>query len=160
LSPFRCIMGSATKRHGARWRIPLMSAALSSWKEIAAYLGKGVRTVQRWERQFGLPVRRPNAKSHVIFALPQELDAWVRRQQKNNHHPTDALQTTKKERQKQHELLSQLWSSYSRLDRNLSRLLEGFRANSVDSNPKQSSQSRAGSWQDAKFRKMPTKGAA
>jgi hypothetical protein len=50
---------------------------LGSWKEIACYLGKGVRTVQRWERQFGLPVRRPNASNKgVVCALPDELDTW------------------------------------------------------------------------------------
>ena len=31
---------------------------LDSWKEIAAYLGRGIRTVQRWEREEGLPVHR------------------------------------------------------------------------------------------------------
>lgn len=30
----------------------------TSWKEIARYMGKGVRTVQRWEQDFGLPVRK------------------------------------------------------------------------------------------------------
>jgi hypothetical protein len=34
-----------------------MSSTLTSWKEIGQYLGKGVRTVQRWEQQMGLPVR-------------------------------------------------------------------------------------------------------
>src|SRR4051812_33630088 len=34
------------------------SNTLQSWKEIAAYLKRGVRTVQRWERSHGLPVRR------------------------------------------------------------------------------------------------------
>ena len=29
---------------------------LESWKEIAAYLGRDVRTAQRWERLGGLPV--------------------------------------------------------------------------------------------------------
>jgi hypothetical protein len=144
-----------------------MSAPLSSWKEIAAYLGKGVRTVQRWEQQFGLPIRRPNSKSHVIFALPQELDAWLRRQQKSNHHPVEALQASKKERQKQHELLSQLRSSYSRLQvngrvlgRNVSRLLAGFRAKPVNSKPKQSGQNRAEGQNNPKFQKMQSKGAA
>ncbi len=55
-----------------------MERLLSSWKEIATYLGKGVRTVQRWERQLGLPVRRPDAaKQHIVFASPVELDAWI-----------------------------------------------------------------------------------
>ena len=40
--------------------LPEESAVLSSWKDIARYMGKGVRTVQRWERHLGLPVRRPN----------------------------------------------------------------------------------------------------
>jgi len=31
---------------------------LDSWKEIGAYLGRSPRTVQRWERQEGLPVHR------------------------------------------------------------------------------------------------------
>ncbi len=56
------------------------SAVLSSWKEIAAYLGKGVRTVQRWERELRLPVRRPVASNkRIVIALPAELDNWVQR---------------------------------------------------------------------------------
>ena len=56
-----------------------MPNILSSWKEIALYVGRSVRTVQRWEREIGLPVHRPNAKSEgVVVALPAELDAWVR----------------------------------------------------------------------------------
>ncbi len=52
--------------------------ALNSWKEIAQFLGRGVRTVQRWEHELGLPVRRPRgySKSPVI-AFPCELQAWL-----------------------------------------------------------------------------------
>ena len=51
---------------------------LTSWKEIAAYLGKGVRTVQRWELQYGLPVRRPNEKAKgIVHATRPELDRWL-----------------------------------------------------------------------------------
>ena len=51
---------------------------LSGWKEIANYLGKGVRTVQRYERQLGLPVRRPAGKPRgSVVATKPELDAWV-----------------------------------------------------------------------------------
>jgi hypothetical protein len=51
---------------------------LSSWKEIAGYLGKGVRTVQRWERELGLPVRRPKGhNSRIILAYPDELKSWA-----------------------------------------------------------------------------------
>jgi hypothetical protein len=51
---------------------------LTSWKEIAAYLGKGVRTVQRWEEDFGLPVRRPtHSDKSAIIARTRDLDAWI-----------------------------------------------------------------------------------
>lgn len=51
---------------------------LTGWKEIANYLGKGVRTVQRYERQLGLPVRRPAGKpSGSVVATKAELDGWV-----------------------------------------------------------------------------------
>ena len=33
---------------------------LTTWNEVASYLGKGVRTVQRWEANLSLPVRRKN----------------------------------------------------------------------------------------------------
>ncbi len=52
---------------------------LNSWKEIASYLGRGVRTVQRWEHDLAMPVRRPRAKSRsAVVALPEEIDAWLR----------------------------------------------------------------------------------
>jgi hypothetical protein len=51
---------------------------LSGWKEIANYLGKGVRTVQRYERALGLPVRRPaGTTTGSVVATKAELDAWV-----------------------------------------------------------------------------------
>ena len=50
---------------------------LTSWKEIAAHLGKGVRTVQRWEQELGLPVRRPAKSRHIVVALASELDRWI-----------------------------------------------------------------------------------
>ena len=51
---------------------------LSGWKEIGNYLGKGVRTVQRYERLHGLPVRRPAGKPWgSVVATKAEIDAWV-----------------------------------------------------------------------------------
>lgn len=51
---------------------------LSGWKEIANYMGKGVRTVQRYERDLGLPVRRPAGRSTgSVVATRVELDAWI-----------------------------------------------------------------------------------
>ena len=56
-----------------------MSHTMTCWKEIARYLGKGVRTVQRWEHQMGLPVRRPHGREKsVLLAHSDELDAWRR----------------------------------------------------------------------------------
>ena len=50
---------------------------LDSWKEIAAYLGRGVRTVQRWEREEGLPVHRlVHDKRGNVYAQRDELAAW------------------------------------------------------------------------------------
>ena len=96
-----------------------MSIALSSWKEIAAYLGKGVRTVQRWEHQFGLPVRRPSARSHVIFAIPEELDAWLKSHQQTAMRTAQPpVAVTRKRRMQQRELMTRLKSSYSRLEKN------------------------------------------
>src|ERR1700737_894041 len=50
---------------------------LDSWKEIAAYLKRGVRTVQRWERSSALPVHRLELdRQGSVFAYKPELDAW------------------------------------------------------------------------------------
>ena len=54
------------------------SVILNSWKEIANYLGRGVRTVQRWEHDLQLPVRRPRGKDRsAVLAMTDELDAWL-----------------------------------------------------------------------------------
>jgi len=50
---------------------------LDSWKEIAVYLGRDVRTVQRWEKVEGLPVHRHvHEKQGTVFAYRSEIDAW------------------------------------------------------------------------------------
>lgn len=55
-----------------------LNNVLSSWKEIAAYVGRGVRTVQRWELMLGFPVRRPYRHMRsAVLAVPEEIDAWV-----------------------------------------------------------------------------------
>ena len=69
-----------------------MAEILTSWKEIAAHFGKGVRTIQRWERELGLPVRRPN-KHKIVIAFAVELDEWLR------------TRTSKRSRPHQYELI-------------------------------------------------------
>lgn len=60
--------------HGAA-RSP--AGRLDSWKEIAAYLGRGIRTVQRWERDEGLPVHRlAHEKRGTVYAYHDELAVW------------------------------------------------------------------------------------
>jgi hypothetical protein len=52
---------------------------LSSWKDIAKYAGKGVRTVQRWEHELGLPVRRPagRAGKSVVLVYRKDIEKWM-----------------------------------------------------------------------------------
>ena len=54
-----------------------MNEMLIGWKEIARYLNFSVRTAQRWERDAGLPVRRPAAERSPVCGVPAELDAWL-----------------------------------------------------------------------------------
>jgi Tol biopolymer transport system component len=61
----------------ARERSQTDDVRFDSWKDIATYLNRGVTTVQRWEREEGLPVRRQeHLKKGSVFALKSELDAW------------------------------------------------------------------------------------
>src|SRR5215475_9359108 len=51
---------------------------LDSWKEIAAYLDREVRTVQLWEKTEGLPVHRHvHSRQGTVYAFKSELDAWL-----------------------------------------------------------------------------------
>lgn len=57
---------------------------LDSWKDIARYLDRSVKTVQRWEREEHLPVHRrrvpdgaPTRRSaRQVFAYKAEIDGW------------------------------------------------------------------------------------
>ncbi|MGE5054961.1 MAG: PAS domain-containing protein [Acidobacteriota bacterium] len=56
---------------------------LRSWKDIAQYMGTCVKTVQRWERTYDLPVRRIQpGKGSVVVAFRNEVDEWL---QKRTH---------------------------------------------------------------------------
>ena len=62
---------------------------LDSWKEIAVYLRRDVRTVQRWEKKEGLPVyRHQHDKLGSVFAYQTELAAWF----KSRQHTTAATE--------------------------------------------------------------------
>lgn len=52
---------------------------IESWKAIAAYFEKDVRTVRRWELERGLPVHRVRGGERgSVFAYVAELEAWLR----------------------------------------------------------------------------------
>jgi hypothetical protein len=62
-----------TEFHGTKTR------RLSSWKEIAAHLGRDVRTVIRWEKERGLPVHRDSSGTGrpTVYSDINELDSWL-----------------------------------------------------------------------------------
>jgi TolB-like protein len=50
---------------------------LDSWKEVASFFRREVRTVQLWEKSEGLPVRRQHHKKlGSVYAYRQELESW------------------------------------------------------------------------------------
>lgn len=51
---------------------------LDSWKQIALYLNREVRTVQRWEKSEDLPVHRhTHLKGSTVYAFKKEIDVWL-----------------------------------------------------------------------------------
>lgn len=64
-----------------------VTGRLDSWKEIAAYLHRDVRTVIRWEQEKSLPVHRvPGGQRKAVFAYAHEIDAWLMGQPTNGNH--------------------------------------------------------------------------
>lgn len=54
------------------------SRVLDSWKSIASYLGRTVRTAERWHRYEGMPVHHHlHRKATTVYALREELDQWL-----------------------------------------------------------------------------------
>lgn len=58
---------------------------LDSWKEIALYLRRSVRCVQRWEKNEGMPVcRHSHANGMSVYAFRDELHAWLQTRQRRS----------------------------------------------------------------------------
>jgi len=56
-----------------------MGSRLDCWKDIAAYLGRGERTVKRWETERGLPIHRvPGEGRATVYAYTAQLDEWLK----------------------------------------------------------------------------------
>jgi hypothetical protein len=67
-----------TMKTGARLVLGPDTDRLDSWKEIAVYVGREVRTAQRWERREGLPVQRHfHGKASSVWAFKHEISAWL-----------------------------------------------------------------------------------
>jgi hypothetical protein len=115
------------------------SAVLASWKEIANYLGMSVRSVQRYEHRFHLPVRRPTTGLRgPVLATKLELDAWVAAASLCKMNPSlpsvprsslerqslaDAVQEMQRLRGQSAELRSAFRVSFSIFQKSLLRLL-------------------------------------
>lgn len=123
---------------------------LTCWKEIASYMGKGVRTVQRWEQEFGLPIRRPlGSNKKAVLARPSDLDAWVSLRcsvrtplsTADNTHNDSVLrlaalsahiETTSRLRDRNGVLLGELQSALERMRRQILSLQSSIEAASTD----------------------------
>jgi hypothetical protein len=56
---------------------PASADRLDSWKEIASYLDREVRTAQRWEKRESLPVHRHlHHTTSSVYAYKTEIDKW------------------------------------------------------------------------------------
>src|ERR1700757_4237411 len=86
-------MSSDEARPPSRSQGPGDGERLDSWKEIAAYLKRDIRTLHRWEAEEGLPIHRHvHKKRGTVYAYKSELEAW--RNQKNltlSESPPDAV---------------------------------------------------------------------
>jgi TolB-like protein/tetratricopeptide (TPR) repeat protein len=70
---------------------PLPDKKLDTWKEIADYLSREVRTVQRWEKTEDLPVHRhEHKKKSTVYAYTRELDEWFKKRQPKDDPEADA----------------------------------------------------------------------
>jgi len=64
---------------------------LESWGEIASYLRREIRTVQRWEKNLALPIHRlAVGKLSSVYAYPSELDKWYHEREPSDVKDDDA----------------------------------------------------------------------
>lgn len=90
---------------------------LRSWKEIASYLGVGIRTAQRWTLLRGLPVRRPGAsRGTAVLGVSDEIDRWLRGPKVQRQEPFEDMIAT--------DLLTSRPSRPRQLEREVTALLE------------------------------------
>jgi hypothetical protein len=114
-------------------------AILNSWKEIAMYLGRSVRTVQRWCSELQLPIHKVRATPRSpVFAYKLELDGWMRqcaqRDGKDSRYvsrdgtKSSAGEKAKNSMDKMSLLVSQQQDQLQRLAEQVSRLAQSQRS--------------------------------
>lgn len=130
---------SAVKSSVSGARMDFKKAAgieiLSGWKEIANYLRKGVRTVQRYERELGLPIRRPSRKhAGSVIATKAELDAWISASPIRHSFPvrqeechTSSLDQRQRKVLEMRRLCSEIAEARAELGESLARLRQNVR---------------------------------
>jgi tetratricopeptide (TPR) repeat protein len=100
---------------------------LDSWKEIASFLRRNERTVQRWYRQSGLPVYHVHgAKRSSVFAYQSELEEWLNAGSPASPHEEDSSDVREKisgltelwECRSGHNILQIVFLCRSRIDEN------------------------------------------
>ena len=98
----RAQMSSASDEPRPGASEPGSDGRLDSWKEIAAYLRRSVRSAKRWEKEEGLPVHRHlHGKRDSVYAHRTELDGWWKNRgakvidQKDAEDATSPLETKK-----------------------------------------------------------------
>jgi hypothetical protein len=113
------------------------SHILSGWKDIANYLGKGVRTVQRYEGELRLPVRRPAGRARgSVVATKEEIDSWIASSPIREHskleggdtRPVLSIETMKKRIEEMSRLRAQMKELRANLQGSLYALSESVRS--------------------------------
>jgi tetratricopeptide (TPR) repeat protein len=70
-------MSSSPDEPGPSGDEPASNGRLDSWKEIASYLRRSIRSAKRWEKDEELPVHRHHHdKRDTVYAYRSELDGW------------------------------------------------------------------------------------
>jgi len=99
---------------------------LNGWKEIASHVQRGVRTVQRWERELGFPVRRLGNRARApVLAASEEVDQWLVHRRKGAVEPQEAillLKTAEARRSELHKKVDELMRRKAELLEATSRL--------------------------------------
>ncbi|PIP79279.1 MAG: hypothetical protein COW84_09840 [Gammaproteobacteria bacterium CG22_combo_CG10-13_8_21_14_all_40_8] len=85
------------------------AAVLHSWKRIAKYLNRSVRTARRWEESENLPVHRHmHQQNPTVFAYVHEIDFWLKKRESTQFNTLDFDYNHNLIRNKQNPPLAQI----------------------------------------------------